>query len=82
MSGMLFRRQADPTPLPTPTPPPGFVAEDGRFVPFWYTRTGEIIKWSLFLGFVFIVSVFLLVGYWHAKRRVRQGKIPLGYHRV
>lgn len=27
-----------PLPLATGTPPPGWVEENGRFIPFWYSR--------------------------------------------
>ncbi|KAK1764884.1 hypothetical protein QBC33DRAFT_427744, partial [Phialemonium atrogriseum] len=55
--------------------------EDGDFIPFWYSKTGVIVKWSLFLGLIVIVTLYLLVGYMHAKRRIRKGLPPLGYHR-
>lgn len=60
----------------------GFVVNDDRcFVPFWYTRTGVIVKWSLFLGLTAILVLYLSIGYLHAKRRLRKGLPPLAYHR-
>ncbi len=45
-------------------------------------QTGEIVKWSLFLGGTLLVTAFLVGAYMHAKRRIRKGLPPLGYHRV
>ncbi|KAH8899229.1 hypothetical protein GQ53DRAFT_303962 [Thozetella sp. PMI_491] len=60
----------------------GFIVNDDKcFVPFWYTRTGIIVKWSLFLGFTVIIGLYILIGYIHAKRRLRKGLVPLAYHR-
>lgn len=61
--------------------PGGYVFENGRLIPWWYSRTGEIVKWSVFLGLITIITVFISVGYCHAKRRMRKGLAPLGYHR-
>ncbi|ORY68621.1 uncharacterized protein BCR38DRAFT_135358 [Pseudomassariella vexata] len=61
--------------------PDGYTLEHGRYVPFWWSRTGLLIKWSVFLGFIILFSAYLIIGYQHAKRRVRKGLKPLGYHR-
>jgi hypothetical protein len=45
-------------------------------------QTGYIVKWSVFLAIVAIISLYLLLGYMHAQRRIRKGLAPLGYHRV
>ncbi|PSR87417.1 hypothetical protein BD289DRAFT_482150 [Coniella lustricola] len=74
----LVQRQTAAT---TTEVPAGFVEENGRLVPFWYTRTGEIIKWSVFLGLFVIFMVYWIVGYAHAKRRIRRGQAPMAYHR-
>lgn len=29
-----------------------------------------------------IISLYLIIGYAHAKSRMRKGLVPLGYHRV
>ncbi|KAH8905896.1 hypothetical protein BR93DRAFT_998044 [Coniochaeta sp. PMI_546] len=61
-----------------------FVDDDGlddSYVPFWYTRTGIIVKWSLFLGIVILFSAYLFIGYTHAKKRIARGLPPLAYHR-
>ncbi|KAL7620699.1 hypothetical protein AAE478_009694 [Parahypoxylon ruwenzoriense] len=57
-----------------------YVEQDGRLVWFWYTRTGVIIKWSLFLGISILLALYLVLGRIHAKRRVRAGMKPLAYH--
>ncbi|KAL8393316.1 hypothetical protein RB595_003194 [Gaeumannomyces hyphopodioides] len=62
-------------------PPPGWVEENGRIIPFWWSRTGHIIKWSLFLGIFTIFALYIVIGYWHAKKRLSKGQIPLAYHR-
>ncbi|KAK3945434.1 hypothetical protein QBC46DRAFT_372226 [Diplogelasinospora grovesii] len=60
----------------------GFIVEsDTCFVGFWYTRTGVIVKWSIFLGLSAILGLYLLLGYMHARRRLRKGLAPLAYHR-
>ena len=63
--------------------PDGYVrTEDGRIIPWWYTRTGQIVKWSIFLGFITLLTLWMTLGYWHAKKRLRQGLAPMAYHRV
>ncbi|KAI1334110.1 hypothetical protein F5Y15DRAFT_421165 [Xylariaceae sp. FL0016] len=54
--------------------------EDGRLVWFWYTKTGYIIKWVLFLSFILIMAVWIVGGRIHAKKRLRKGLKPMGYH--
>ncbi|KAL1835290.1 hypothetical protein VTK73DRAFT_5824 [Phialemonium thermophilum] len=54
---------------------------DDGYVPFWYTRTGIIVKWSLFLGLITLFCLYLFLGYMHAKSRIRKGLPPLAYHR-
>ncbi|KAK7751185.1 hypothetical protein SLS62_006869 [Diatrype stigma] len=57
--------------------PPGYyLDEDGRYRYFWDTRTGIIIKWSLFLAFVLFITVWMVLGRRHALRRVRAGRKP------
>ncbi|KAK3906968.1 hypothetical protein C8A05DRAFT_40299 [Staphylotrichum tortipilum] len=60
----------------------GYIIEDGNCdVPFWISRTGVIVKWSLFLGIILICSLYLLIGYIHVQKRIQKGLPPLGYHR-
>lgn len=57
-----------------------FLVDDGQ-VPFWWTRTGQIIRWSIFFGIFFLFMAYMAIGYWHAKRRINKGLRPLAYHR-
>lgn len=59
----------------------GYIDENSCYVPFWSTRTGTIVKWSLFLGIIVITALYLLVGCVHAQKRIKKGLPPLGYHR-
>ncbi|EGS18076.1 uncharacterized protein CTHT_0060910 [Thermochaetoides thermophila DSM 1495] len=59
----------------------GYIDADSCYVPFWSTREGVIIKWSLFLGLIVFISLYLLVGYLHAQQRLKKGLAPLSYHR-
>ncbi|KAI1496108.1 hypothetical protein F5X99DRAFT_414450 [Biscogniauxia marginata] len=57
-----------------------YVEEDGRLVWFWYTKEGVIVKWSLFLAFLVIMTAWIVGGRIHAKRRMKKGLKPMGYH--
>ncbi|KAL2166810.1 hypothetical protein VTG60DRAFT_2127 [Thermothelomyces hinnuleus] len=59
----------------------GYIDEDSCYIPFWATRTGVIVKWSLFLGIIALIILYFLVAYIHLKQRLRKGLPPLGYHR-
>ncbi|KAK4105337.1 hypothetical protein N658DRAFT_503499 [Parathielavia hyrcaniae] len=59
----------------------GFLDESTCYVPFWSTRTGTILKWSLFLGIVVALCLYLMIGYIHAQNRIQKGLPPLSYHR-
>ncbi|KAH8813137.1 chitin synthesis regulation, resistance to congo red-domain-containing protein [Xylogone sp. PMI_703] len=48
---------------------------------FWWTKTGQIVRWSIFLGLFALIMAYLLGGYLHAKRRIARGQAPLPYHR-
>ncbi|OTB00740.1 hypothetical protein M426DRAFT_324100 [Hypoxylon sp. CI-4A] len=54
--------------------------ENGRLVWFWYTRTGVIVKWSVFFGIILLLGLYLILGRLHAKKRVRRGLKPMSYH--
>lgn len=45
-------------------------------------QEGLIVKWSVFLGLMFLITLYITIGYIHAKRRMRKGLVPLAYHRV
>ncbi|OTB19538.1 hypothetical protein K445DRAFT_314425 [Daldinia sp. EC12] len=57
-----------------------YVEENGRYVWFWYTRTGVIVKWSLFLGILLLLMLYLVLGRMHARKRIRAGMKPMAYH--
>ncbi|KAI0383538.1 hypothetical protein F5Y04DRAFT_27378 [Hypomontagnella monticulosa] len=57
-----------------------YVEQDGRLVWFWYTRTGVIIKWSIFVGITTLLALYLILGRMHAKKRVQRGLKPMAYH--
>lgn len=57
------------------------VEEDGRQIHWWYSETGRIVKWSVFLGLILILSIYIVGGYIHARSRIKKGLAPLGYHR-
>ncbi|GAB1310993.1 hypothetical protein MFIFM68171_01203 [Madurella fahalii] len=61
--------------------PDGFIDETSCYVPFWSTRTGTIVKWSLFFAIIVVFGLYLLIGYVHAQKRLSKGLAPLGYHR-
>ncbi|KAI1432168.1 hypothetical protein GGR50DRAFT_623440 [Xylaria sp. CBS 124048] len=54
--------------------------DNGDDVWFWYTTPGIIIKYVIFLVFVFVLAAWIIGGRIHAKRRLRKGLKPLGYH--
>jgi len=54
---------------------------DDRRTNFWWTRTGQIVRWSIFLGIFVFIMAYIFIGYWHAKRRINKGLAPLKYHR-
>lgn len=41
-----------------------------------------IVRWVLFFTIFGTITLYVLVGYLHAKRRLRKGLRPLAYHRV
>ncbi|KAL2022754.1 hypothetical protein VTK56DRAFT_4570 [Thermocarpiscus australiensis] len=77
IASMLMSRQVQAC----TTTPDGFIDEDSCYVPFWNTRTGVIIKWSVLLGIVLLCGLYLILGYMHAQRRIQKGLPPLAYHR-
>ncbi|KAI1819765.1 hypothetical protein F4861DRAFT_112701 [Xylaria intraflava] len=54
--------------------------DDGEDVWFWYTTPGIIIKYVIFLVLVLLLAGWIIGGRVHAKRRLRKGLKPLGYH--
>ncbi|KAI9047615.1 hypothetical protein LZ554_008328 [Drepanopeziza brunnea f. sp. 'monogermtubi'] len=47
---------------------------------FWWTKEGQIMRWSVFFGLMFLFLSYMILGYWHAKRRINNGLAPLPYH--
>lgn len=45
-------------------------------------QEGLIIKWAVFLGLMVLITLYITIGYIHAKKRIRKGLKPLAYHRV
>ncbi|KAI6251009.1 hypothetical protein HI914_00313 [Erysiphe necator] len=48
---------------------------------FWWTKTGQIVRWSVFLGLFTLLTAYIVIGYFHAKRRMKKGLPLLAYHR-
>ncbi|KAI9171771.1 hypothetical protein HJFPF1_01262 [Paramyrothecium foliicola] len=61
--------------------PPGWVLVNGRPIPWWYTRDGIIVKYSILLGLFILVTGVLVGSYIHARMRMKKGMNPMGYHR-
>ncbi|XMA18456.1 hypothetical protein WAI453_011247 [Rhynchosporium graminicola] len=57
----------------------GFIYDDRRS--FWWTRDGQIVRWSVFFGLFTLLLAYMIGGYWHAKKRLSKGLAPLRYHR-
>ncbi|TGJ85729.1 hypothetical protein E0Z10_g3050 [Xylaria hypoxylon] len=57
-----------------------YVENDGDYVWFWYTTPGIIVKYTIFFAFLLLVVGWVVGGRIHAKRRLRKGLKPLGYH--
>ncbi|CAM1504086.1 Fc.00g016770.m01.CDS01 [Cosmosporella sp. VM-42] len=61
--------------------PFGYVEDDGYAVPWWYSSTGVIVKWTIFILIVVLFFGWIIGGYLHAKSRLKKGLMPLRYHR-
>ncbi|KAF1992141.1 hypothetical protein K402DRAFT_416613 [Aulographum hederae CBS 113979] len=48
---------------------------------WWFSETGFIVKWVVVSVIFFVFFVWIIGGYYHARRRIRQGLKPMGYHR-
>lgn len=42
----------------------------------------DAVKWSVVTAIVLLLCLWLIGGYYHARRRLRKGLAPLAYHRV
>ncbi|RWA09316.1 hypothetical protein EKO27_g5797 [Xylaria grammica] len=54
--------------------------DDGDYVWFWYTTAGVIVKYTIFFTFLVLLLGWVVGGRIHAKRRLKKGLKPLGYH--
>ncbi|KIW19999.1 hypothetical protein PV08_00574 [Exophiala spinifera] len=48
---------------------------------WWYSSTAYAIKWAIIAAILVALFLFFIVGYLHARRRMRKGQPPLAYHR-
>ena len=58
--------------------------ENDIYCNYWgcYSYASYVIKWAVFGGLLAICFLFFLVGYIHARQRMKKGLAPLSYHRV
>ncbi|KAH7001644.1 hypothetical protein EDB80DRAFT_98578 [Ilyonectria destructans] len=54
---------------------------DGHTIPWWYSDTGIIVKWTIFITFTVLFMAWVIGGYMHAKSRLKKGLPLLAYHR-
>ncbi|KAF4959748.1 hypothetical protein FGADI_1522 [Fusarium gaditjirri] len=54
---------------------------DDDDVYWWYSREGYIVKWTILAVIVLLFTLWIVGGYWHAKKRIQKGLRPLAYHR-
>ncbi|KAK7430229.1 hypothetical protein QQZ08_003204 [Neonectria magnoliae] len=55
------------------------IDDDG--VSWWYSDTGVIVKWVVFISISVIFLAWIVGGYLHAKSRLKKGLPLLAYHR-
>jgi hypothetical protein len=58
--------------------------DDDVYCNYWscYSYTSLIIKWVFVGAIIGGFILFLIIGYFHARRRMKKGLAPLPYHRV
>ena len=49
---------------------------------WWTSPAAYAIKWGIIAGIFVFFLLFFFGSYLHAKRRMKKGVAPLGYHRV
>jgi hypothetical protein len=51
---------------------------------YWgcYSYTSYVIKWIVFAAIIGACLLFFVIGFIHAKQRMKKGLLPLAYHRV
>jgi len=47
----------------------------------WYSPTAYVVKWSVLLALFVTFFLWITIGYYHARKRVKAGLPPLTYHR-
>jgi len=47
----------------------------------WYSPTAYVVKWSVLLALFVSFFLWITIGYYHARKRLKAGKPPLAYHR-
>ncbi|KAF5019507.1 hypothetical protein F66182_8484 [Fusarium sp. NRRL 66182] len=55
--------------------------DDDDGVYWWYSDDGYIVKWTILAVIVILFTLWIVGGYWHAKKRIQKGLRPLAYHR-
>ncbi|KAF2836358.1 hypothetical protein M501DRAFT_919256, partial [Patellaria atrata CBS 101060] len=48
---------------------------------FWWTDTGVIVKYCIFLFIFLVIFGWIIGGFIHARRRLNRGQPPLRYHK-
>ena len=48
----------------------------------WWNASAEAIRWGVIAGIVLLFLLAFTGAHLHAKRRMKNGKAPLPYHRV
>ncbi|KAG5927909.1 hypothetical protein E4U42_001551 [Claviceps africana] len=55
---------------------------DGEcYYSWWQSQTGIIVRWVVFFVILALFLLYVIGGTFHARRRMRKGLEPLGYHR-
>lgn len=47
----------------------------------WYSPTAYVVKWSVLLSIFITFFLWITIGYYHARQRLKRGLPPLAYHR-
>jgi len=55
------------------------IAHDNMGV--WYSPTAYVVKWAVLLSLFLTFFLWITIGYYHARKRIKRGQAPLAYHR-
>jgi hypothetical protein len=47
----------------------------------WYSPAAYVVKWSVLLSIFITFFLWITIGYYHARQRLKRGLPPLAYHR-